>query len=128
MNSTQGVPVTQAGYPDRPRVQSATRFGNVKAMMNMTGGNYATSGLTSHTELAGPVIDGTFDRRGMLHRPTKSAANKYRQMLHGNAIQEEIDYQVSNSNIIIGGMLKNSANLVLDDQDSLARLGTQGGL
>ena len=64
----------------------------------------------------------------MLHRPAKSAANKYRQMLHGNAIQEEIDYQVSNSNIIIGGMLKNSANLVLDDQDSLARLGTQGGL
>ena len=43
MNSTQGVPATQAGYPERPRVQSATRFGNVKAMMNMTGGtNYAT--------------------------------------------------------------------------------------
>ena len=49
-------------------------------------------------------------------------------MLHGNAIQEEIDYQVSNSNIIIGGMLKTSANLVLDDQDSLAQLGAHAGL
>ena len=127
MNSTQGVPATQAGYPDRPRVQSATRFGNVKAMMNMTGGNYATSGL-SHTEMAQPIVHANFDRRGMLHRPTKSAANKYRQMLHGNAIQEEIDYQVSNSNIIIGGMLKTSANLMLEDQDSLAQLGTHGGL
>ena len=49
-------------------------------------------------------------------------------MLHGHAIQEEIDYQVSNSNIMIGGMLKTSANFVLDDQDSLAQLGAQAGL
>ena len=75
-----------------------------------------------------PIDHATFHRRSMLHRPAKSAANKYRQMLHGNAIQEEIDYQVSNSNIIIGGMLKTSANLMLEDQDSLAQLATQGGL
>ena len=42
----------------------------------------------------------------MLQRPTKSAANKYRQMLQGNVIAEEIDYaQDNNSNIQIGGLL-----------------------
>ena len=29
---------------------------------------------------------------------------------------------------MIGGMLKTSANFVLDDQDSLAQLGAQAGL
>lgn len=33
------------------------------------------------------------DYRNQVPRPTKSAANKYRQMIgHGDAIQEEIDY------------------------------------
>ena len=29
---------------------------------------------------------------GLGMRPTKSAANKYRQMIEGNAIVEEVDY------------------------------------
>ena len=41
------------------------------------------------------------ERRSMLQRPTKSAANKYRHMMPG-AIAEEIDYTMSNSNLMVG--------------------------
>ena len=36
------------------------------------------------------------ERRNMLNRPAKSAANKYRNMIPGNAIAEEVDYRMSN--------------------------------
>ena len=38
MNSTQGIPPTHVDLHGRPRVQSATRFGDVKAMMSMSAG------------------------------------------------------------------------------------------
>jgi len=42
------------------------------------------------------VFGGMLDRRQMLMRPTKSAANKYRHMIHGGgAIEEEGDYNGS---------------------------------
>ena len=60
----------------------------------------------------------------MLQRPTKSAANKYRHMMPG-AIAEEIDYTMSNSNIMVGGnqyvsrAAYENQGLLADDFDSL---------
>mmetsp|Transcript_3409 Transcript_3409/g.4507 ORF Transcript_3409/g.4507 Transcript_3409/m.4507 type:complete len:185 (+) Transcript_3409:2380-2934(+) len=53
------------------------------------------------------------DRRTMLQRPTKSAANKYRHMIQGGgAIAEEIDYiGAANQNIVIGGLLHSRQGL-----------------
>ena len=59
----------------------------------------------------------------MLQRPTKSAANKYRHMMPG-AIAEEIDYTMSNTNIMLGNqhyqqMAGDHQTLLTDDLDSL---------
>ena len=54
----------------------------------------------------------------MLQRPTKSAANKYRHMMPG-AIAEEIDYTMSNTNIMVGGHYYQRVDGVIDDLDSI---------
>lgn len=59
----------------------------------------------------------------MLQRPTKSAANKYRHMMPG-AIAEEIDYTMSNTNIMVGGQHYQRVDgvnqaLITDDLDSI---------
>ena len=50
---------------------------------------------------------------GMVQRPTKSAANKYRNII-GNAIQEEV-YHDASDYIRKGGRLRN--NLLVEDED-----------
>lgn len=54
-------------------------------MMNMTSGSGPSQ--TDMSQGLPPT-----DKRTTLQRPAKSAANKYRQMLQGNAIEEETDY------------------------------------
>ena len=66
------------------------------------------------------------ERRSMLQRPTKSAANKYRHMMPG-AIAEEIDYTMSNSNIMVGGQYYQRVDgvnqaLITDDLDSIEHM------
>ena len=43
----------------------------------------------------------------MLQRPTKSAANKYRNIIPGNAIAEEVDYRIGSQNMMMGGFYPN---------------------
>ena len=48
------------------------------------------------------------------HRPTKSAAQRYRHMIgHGDAIQEETDYNTG-PNVLISGIFKRSPD---EDED-----------
>ena len=68
---------TQMNHTGRPRVQSASREPD---MPNQ-------SELDSNIDPAQDIGNG-----GMIQRPTKSAVNKYRNMISGNAIAEEIDY------------------------------------
>ena len=99
MNSTQmanQLGQSHTGFPDRvgigrARVQSARRVGPDGAPIQ---GDVSAGGPISHTEM-GQMYAG-IERRNMLNRPAKSAANKYRNMIPGNAIAEEVDYRMSN--------------------------------
>ena len=106
MNSTQmanQLGQSQSGFPDRvgmgrARVQSARRVGPDGIPIH---GGVSTGGPISHTEM-GQMYSG-IERRSMLNRPAKSAANKYRNMIPGNAIAEEEDYRMSNQNMMMSG-------------------------
>ncbi len=83
----------------------------------------ASGGPISHTEMGqihgGSLAQAGIERRSMLNRPAKSAANKYRNMIPGNAIAEEVDYRMSNSNMMMSGFYPGRGNgLTNEDFDS----------
>lgn len=138
-------------YNQVKRVQSATRQGGLgldssmttmmgnydsgtRQMQGVGGGLNQTQGSAGHmtgachTEMGQMTMGvGTAhqERRSMLQRPTKSAANKYRHLMPG-AIAEEIDYTMSNSKIMVGGNYEQQRyqrvggqTLFTDDLDSV---------
>ena len=118
-NSSQGQHSQQQMMVTRPRVQSATRTGpgGTSSMMSMLDAPNNSASMLSN--LRAPTGQ----------RPTKSAANKYRQMMPGNgAIAEEIDYEGwgQAENIMIGGFIhkpsapglqNNPNNLMISEMD-----------
>lgn len=105
----QSTTMNMQGPGMRPRVQSARRSGaDASSITPMMGATQSTQMMPGQQSMDGmQMIQEGMHGNMKLQRPTKSAANKYRHMIHGGgAIAEEIDYVgSSNQNIVIGGLL-----------------------